>query len=109
MRLDPGQAKSGMQETQNKETTASKDKDEKPSNAKSEDAPTLVKIPKTSPHSTTNTPKLKEDEVENSKLKVPKFKEDKVKNSTTSEFQEEHLSLDESPVTVYYVSKLSFV
>ena len=105
MRLDPGQAKSGMQETQYKETTASKDKDEKPSNAKSEDAPTLVKIPKTSPHSTTNTPKLKED----SKLRVPKFKEDKVKNSTTSEFQEEHLSLDESPVTVYYVSKLSFV
>ena len=101
MRLDPGQTKSGMLE--NKETTAIKDKDEKIINAKSEGTTghskskgtlTLAKTPKTSPQSTTNTPKLKEDKVE---------------NTTTGEFQDEPLSVSEIPVTVYYVSKLSSV
>ena len=111
MRLHPGQAKSGRQKSQNKETstftTATNDKDEKTSNAKSEG------IPKTFPQSTTTTPKLKEDEVKNSKLKEDevkssKLKNNKVKNSTGDEFGEEHLPpVAETPVTVYYVSKLS--
>ena len=109
MRLHPGQAKSGLQKPQNKETstftTATNDKDEKTSNAKSEGSP------KTFPQSTTTTPKLKEDEVKNSKLKDevknPKLKDGEVKNSTGDEFREEHLPpVAETPVTVYYVSKL---
>ena len=100
VRLHPGQANSGLEESQNKETstftTATNDKDEKTSNAKSEG------IPKTFPQSTTTTPKLKEDEVKSSKLK-----NNKVKNSTGDEFGEEHLPpVAETPVTVYCVSKL---
>ena len=102
MSLDPGQTKSGVQarNPQNKETptTATKDKDEKTRNSKSEDAPTLARTPKTPPQSTTKPQKLNENEIENSKSKVPKLKEDKVENSTTS--------VAESPATVYYVSKL---
>ena len=133
MRLDPGQAKKGQQEPQNKETstftTATNGKDEKTRNAKSEGTPTLANTPKTFPQSTPNTPKLKEDgvknddEVKNSKLKEDEVKNSKlkkyevknsnleedleVKNSTDGEFLEEHLShVAETPVTVYYVCKL---
>jgi len=78
-------AKSGQQKKpQNKETsifaTATNDNDEKISRAKSEG-------PKTSPQSTTTTPKL----------------EGEVQNSTSSRFPEEHISaVAETPVTVYY-------